>query len=56
MMEGRGRGGKGKVRYHVCGEPALRVPLIHAVRVIRAMALTQHPRVQQIIQLGYCCA
>ena len=37
-------------------EPALGVPLIHAVRVIRAVSLTEHPRVQQIVQLGYSSA
>ena len=43
-------------RYHMSGEPALGVPLIHAVRVIRAVSLTEHPRVQQIVQLGYSSA
>lgn len=38
------------------GESALRVPLIHAVRIVRAVSLTQHPRVQQIVQLGYSSA
>lgn len=51
-MEEKGREG----RYHMSGEPGLRVPLIHAVRVVRAVSLTQHPRVQQNVQLGYSSA